>query len=265
MNARQRQILTDVAEGRLRPEEAAALLDAASDAAAGQAAGRPGIGRLRVAGTFRLVTVVGDRSVREAAVADGPHAARREGDTLVLENEPDEDGWPGFAFTGADRRWRFPAPPGPDAGWAAARPRPLTVRMRPDLPLEVDLSAGMLRVDGVTGPIRVELAAGSARLDGVRGPLDVRVSAGSLRVAGVLDRGASTVHCEAGSVRVHLEPGSSVHVRARAELGRIALPDQAGPASWMVGAGTREATVGGGAASLDVDAAMGTVTVSADR
>jgi hypothetical protein len=262
MNERQRQILTDVAEGRLRPEEAATLLDERTGPAEEPPTSEPGLRRVRLVGTFRLATVAGDPAVREA-VADGPHSARREGDTLILRSDLDEDEWPGFTFGGVHRPWWSwtGAEPGRTARW----PRPLAVRMHPDLPLDVELTAGTLRVERLRGPLRIEVSAGSARLDDVRGPLDVSVSAGSVRVAGVLERGASRIRCEAGSVHVDLEPGSSVRVRARAELGRVALPGERDATSWMIGAGGREVTVGAGAATLDVEAAMGSVVVSAER
>jgi hypothetical protein len=262
VNERQRQILTDVAEGRLRPEEAATLLDEVTGPTEERPASGPGLRRVRLLGTFRLATVVGDPAVREA-VADGPHSARREGDTLVLRSDLDEDEWPGFSFGRVHRPWWSWT--GAEPGWTARWPRPLAVRMHPDLPLDVELTAGTLRFERLSGPLRVEVSAGSARLDDVRGPLDVSLSAGSVRVAGVLDRGASRIRCEAGSVHVHLEPGSSVRVRGRAELGRVTLPGERDATSWMIGAGSREVTVGAGAATLDVEAAMGSVVVSADQ
>jgi hypothetical protein len=274
------EILTDVAEGRLSPEEAAALLDEGGDeqpAGDERPASRepsggdaPALRRVRVVGTFRLARIVGDPTVREA-VAEGPHAARRDGDTLVIESELGDDELPWFAFTHSSFRWR---------GWSreddvtlpfgarplnlGRRPAPLTVRLHPDLALEVELTAGSLRVERVAGPLRVDVSAGSARIEVAGGPLDVSVAAGSVKVAGVLDRGASRIRCEAGSVRVDLAPESSVRVRARAELGRILLPEQAGAAAWVAGGGVREATVGAGAATLDVEATMGSVEVSAE-
>jgi hypothetical protein len=273
------EILTDVAEGRLSPEEAADLLDQpAGEQPGGEQPGgdrrtggedAPALRRVRVVGTFRLARIIGDPAVREAVV-EGPHAARRDGDTLVIESELEDDELPWFAFTHSSFRWRGwsrddeAALPFGGRPWnLGRRPAPLTVRLHPDLALDVELTAGSLQVERVAGPLRVDVSAGSARIEVQGGPLEVSVAAGSVRVAGVLDRGASRIRCEAGSVRVDLAPESSVRVRARAELGRILLPEQAGAPAWVAGGGAREATVGAGAATLDVEATMGSVEVSA--
>jgi hypothetical protein len=288
MRTRRRQILEDVAQGRLSPEEAAGLLDAleaepAEGQAAGEGAGEPGtVRRVRVSGTFRVARILGDPGVVEA-VARGPHAVRREGDTLVILGEPDEPE-PGFAFGGPyGLRWRIPTPP-PPPGWeppgAAGRVRrdrwlwgapfqrrlpELEVRVNPEMPLDVELWAGTLLVTGVKGPLDIDVSAGSARVVGFAGPLDVRVAAGTVHAAGVLRDGASRVRCDAGRVHVHLERGSSVRVRAKADLGRVSLPGGKGPDGWVIGGGFHQAVVGDGAATLDVEAAMGDVTVSAEQ
>jgi len=142
----------------------------------------------------------------------------------------------------------------------------LTVRMRPDLPLDASVTAGSLKVAGVTGPLRVAVAGGSAKLDQFRGPLDLSVEAGSVKGSGLLASGSSRIRCQAGTVRIHLERGSSVKVRARAELGNVVLPGDAEGERWLAGGGAaREVTVGDGAALLEIEANMGNVVVSAER
>ena len=321
MNERQRAILQQVAEGRLSPEEAAALLDqverdqrdqrdqraeatergdktgqeeGAGGAAPGGQSSPPeaegqaegAIRRVRVVGSFRSARVIGDPTVREA-VADGPHVARQEGDLLIIESSLDED-LPGFVFNRGRWPWRMTMPPDAAArGHPGRPPRPprpprpgrwrpgeeawrpwnlseLTVRMRPDLPLEVELSAGTLDTHGVTGPLRFDVRAGSARIEGARGPLDATVAAGSLRADAMLRAGASRVRCDAGSVRIHLERGSSVLVRARADLSKLSLPDRAAVGAWS-GGEREEVKIGDGAATLDIEANMSSVGVTADR
>ncbi|HEX6677022.1 MAG TPA: hypothetical protein VF486_18590 [Actinomycetes bacterium] len=142
----------------------------------------------------------------------------------------------------------------------------LTVRMRPDLALDATVTAGSLKIAGITGPLRVAVAGGSARFDQFRGPLDLSVEAGSVKSSGVLASGSSRIRCQAGSVRIHLERGSSVKVRAKAELGNVVLPGDAEGERWPVGAGAaREVTVGDGAALLEIESNMGSVVVSAER
>jgi hypothetical protein len=317
MNERQRTILRQVAEGRLSPDEAAALLDQTeqdeqderSEATergdetgrekAADGGGLPGgqspppgpgaegaVRRVRVVGTFGSARIIGDPTVHEL-FADGPHLARREGDLLVIESRLDESELPGFVFNPArwgwpadvvadvPGPWRWPRPPRPPRPgrwsgmtWQGPRgQRQLTVRMRPDLPLEVQLSAGSLRVYGVTGPLDFEVRAGSARIDGAHGPLDATVTAGSLRVEAMLRSGRSRIRCEAGSARVHLEHGSSVLVRARAELSKLSLPHR-GTSSWATledEAPGEEIKIGDGEARLDIDATMSSIEVTADQ
>jgi hypothetical protein len=264
-----REILTAVAEGRMRPEEAAARLAGHHSTRGSEQAGSNGahddgdrpILRVRVQGTFRQTRIVGDPGVREAVV-DGPHSARREGDTLVIESEQHLSGF-SFQFGHRARRGGFPfwlADLGPD--WWPGR-ESFTVRMRPDLPLAVDLTAGQVTVVGVRGPLRVNVTAGGAELRSVGGPLDIKVAAGSVRATGVLDQGASRIRCEAGSVKLHLDKGSSVRIRTKADLGRVVLPNITRPESgWLAGGVTEEVTIGGGAATLDVEVAMGDVAVT---
>lgn len=305
MNEQQRVILQQVAEGRLSPEEAAMLLDQTEqdqrDQAdersersergdeAGQEKGADGgaapggqssppdpgtegaIGRVRVVGSFRTARIVGDPTVREA-VADGPHVARREGDLLIIESAFDEMDLPGFVFNRRRSRPGRPSrPPWSGRWWSGEESwqRPwgqsqLTVRMRPDLPLDVELSAGTLRTHGVTGPIHLDVRAGSARIEGAHGPLDATVAAGSIRADATLRTGQSRIRCDAGSVRIHLERGSSVVVRARAELSHLSLPYRGTVGTWS-GGEREEVKIGDGAATLDIDANMSNIGVTAER
>lgn len=135
--------------------------------------------------------------------------------------------------------------------------------MRPDLPLEVELSAGTLRADGLTGPLRFDVRAGSARIEHVRGPIEAMVAAGSIRIEALLTEGASRIRCDAGSVRLHLEKGSSVLVRARPELSKLTLPGHGVVGGFSPGE-REEVKIGDGTATLDIDANMSKITVTAD-
>jgi hypothetical protein len=248
-----------------------------------------GIERVRVVGNFRSARVVADPTVREA-IAEGPHVARREGDLLVIESALVEGDMPGFVFNQGLRNWRLSIPPdfmgrGPrparpprgsrpsraGAEWAGGEPwerrswsqNELTVRMRPDLPLEVELSAGTLRADGLTGPLRFDVRAGSARIERARGPIEAMVAAGSIRIEALLTQGASRIRCDAGSVRLHLEKGSDVLVRARPELSKLTMPGL-GVVSGFSPGEREELKIGNGTATLDIDANMSKITVTAD-
>ena len=218
---------------------------------------------VRVLGTFRTLRVVGDPDVREA-VAEGPHRVRREGDALLIESEP-ADVFPGsYAF----RDWRGFGDWRHNRAWSefgGLATLPVTVRMHPDLALDVDLHAGSLAVRGVRAPIRAHVAAGTVRIEGAASPLDISVAAGTVAVSGVLDRGESKIECDAGKVRVALERGSSVRIKSRADVGRVDIPMAAGAGAteWLLGGG-HEATIGGGEGELSVRVGMGAVQVFAE-
>ncbi len=280
MSDERKAVLERVARGELSPAEGAALLeeieaqaapssptvdprdwaadwarDTAWTASPPPAEGGERAARVRVVRAIGTADIVGDPTVHEA-VAEGPHVARREGDTLVIEGEEDPFGIPGFHFAWGGRGLRrYP-------GWRQHQRRgfpfgdmvPLRVRVNPDLPLEVESQAGKLTIRHVHAPIRAEVQAGSTEIVDFRGPLDLSVQAGSVRARGRLDHGASRIRCEAGGVRMRLERGSSVRVSARTTLGKVQF-DNDGDEPWVIG---------GGEGTLDISATMGSVRVMAD-
>lgn len=261
MSGNRRTILTQVAEGTISPEEAAERLDELERIAGStEEEPPPGtdtpIARVRVIGSFRTTKVIGDPEVREA-VADGPHVARREGDTLIVMDETTGPDVESYRFGKRDRHIVI---------GLGSRPRPIEVRMNPNLPLDVELAAGTLNVRGVRGPIRARVDAGTARIEGFRAPLEVDVTAGSLQASGVLAGGESRVRCEAGSVKMTLERGSSVRIRTRVGIGKVVLPDASvhQGAGFRIGAGSHEAVVGDGEGSLEIETSLGSVSVSAE-
>ena len=262
MNDLRREILTQVAAGTLTAEEGAARLEALEAPAPPTATPDPAPavsgpkGRhVKVISQFGSAEIVGDPSVA-FAIADGPHRARQDGDTIVIEHQPlDEDD--SFAFGPSGARPRIVL-----NGMTIAR-RQLTVRMNPDLALTADVQAGNVRVDGVHGPITSEVQAGNFKVSDFRGPLNLVVQAGNVTASGRLDRGASKVRCEMGQVKINLEKGSSVRVTAHTTMGKIAIE---GNGAELGGAGrsAREVTIGSGAGTLAIDCTMGSVKVSTD-
>jgi hypothetical protein len=242
-----KEILNRVARGEISPEEGATLLD---DLASGRATTAtapptgPTASRIRVRCAFGSIIIEGDPSVREAEVT-GRHSARREGDTLLIEGDTLGSGE--FAFVWAGRRQiRLGRP---------EHAHPLRVRVNPELPLEVEAQAGTLRLAGVRGPIKASVQAGSARLEGFEGPLDLEVQAGSVRGEGRLSKGSSRIRCEAGAIRIGLKSDSSVRINGKSALGTVQVDggsDDNG--TWVIG---------GGEATLDVEAIMGSVRVDA--
>jgi hypothetical protein len=261
-----RTILTDVAEGRLSPEEAAERLDALRGEPRKESPWAERTNRIRVIATIGMVSVVGDTSVAEAN-ADAPHRTRHEDGTLIIESDnPDVSGaW--IPPRAGRTHWSYShGSPlgiglGMGFGWGGiGRRTPFTVRMNPDLPLEVDLNAGSLSVTGVRSPLRLDVGAGTMRLDGVTGPLTLAVTSGGVAVRGRITQGDSRIRCDLGKVAVELDPGSSVRLTGRAHLGRVVLPGKE-PA---FGAGFIEdtAVVGDGDATLEIETSAGGITVT---
>lgn len=251
--ASRREILQRVAAGELTPAEAADLLDAAPDEAPARTeppAPTPGgtATRIRVVGDFRSARIVGDPSVAEA-VADGPHTVHRDGDTLVIEAESDEP---------REREWRFAR--NTVVIGLGSKPKPLSVRMNPDLPLEVRIDAGSASIEGVRAPISGDIDAGALRIRGAASPFDLQVDAGSVSVEGRLDHGESRIKCDAGSVKVLLEKGSSVRVRAHADVGHVSVGRTA-TRGVSIGGGPQESVFGDGEATLTIEGGIGKIKV----
>ncbi|HVF12684.1 MAG TPA: hypothetical protein VNA87_06325, partial [Actinomycetota bacterium] len=224
----QRRILEQVATGELSPEEAARLMESLTP----QQTQPPSqdyseeITGVRVVTTFKTVRIQGDPSV-SGAVAQGEHRVRTQDGKMIFEEEENSE-QPGYVLFGPrNRRFRFAGTingkkiqigEGPDI------PPVLDIRMNPSLPLEIEMTAGTVNVNGVEAEITATITAGSGMFGGVRSPIKASVDAGSLNIQGVFDRGESNIRCTAGKVSVGLEPGSDVKIRARATLGKVSLP-----------------------------------------
>ncbi len=240
--AARREILSQVAAGTITPEDAAAQLDAINQA---ETETESAIRKVRVVRQLGSLEIIGDPNVRDA-VAEGPHHARIEGDVMVFEGPAagEEDG--GFFF---------------GIGRQLANER-LLLRVNPSLGLELRLQAGSCRVRGVEGPIHADVQAGSATIEGFAKPFDFSVQAGSIKASGCCNEGESRIACDAGSVNVHLERGSGLRMKARAHMGKVALPGDAAIAGSRA---SQEVRIGDGGGSLVIDTSMGSVTVTADQ
>ncbi len=292
-----RSLLADVAEGRLDPSEAARRLseidesgsaaaepqtDAAADATATAATAAtvdapaaapsepsppPGptappapsdapVDRVLVQASARPVRVVADPTVATLTV-EGPHTVRREGGTLRVEVPvtPTADNPGSYQYerkTGLSR-W---------ISQATLVGVPLSVRINPDLALEVEVMAGSVDVFGMRGPLAFSVTAGSLKAADCTGPFTGTVRAGSAKLDVRPVGGTSHVRIESGSVDVRLQPGSDVRLRAHAELGEVKIKDADGSSMRVVDReGSHEIVVGHGTASMDLDVVMGSVKV----
>jgi hypothetical protein len=264
MKDMQREILNQVASGKISAEEGAARLESldaveiprpdlpVASAPAAVATTGAATRKVRVASVFGTAEIVGDPTVAYA-VAEGPHSVRQDGDTMVIEQGPlgENDH---FSFSRSDRRSVIDSV---DFGR-----RKIRVRMNPDLALAVQVNAGSLRIEGVHGSITGEVLGGQCKISDFASPLDLSVQAGNLSASGRLDRGASKVRCDMGNVTINLEKGSSVKVTAHSTMGKVSVDNGAAEPT-MLGQSGREVTVGAGTGSLAIDCTMGNVRVSA--
>lgn len=255
-----RDLLARVAAGEVGPDEAARLLDEdptapthdrSSDLPAFPSGGVTAV--MIKAGGVKL-TIVADPTV-DTLVADGPHALRQDGPTLVLE-APGADGW------------KTQAPPKylgwvPNVVWTAGRGEKVHVRVNPSLPLTVDATASAVEIMGTRSSLTLGGSASSVKVRDHVGSIHGTMSMGSAAVVGTIT-GPSDFNCELGSLDLRLERGSDVTVTAFAEMGSIKVArDDGKPDSFASYEGTssQHVTVGAGTHPFGITARMGSASI----
>lgn len=268
-----RSLLTEVAEGRLDPAEAARLLDQpaqpgtepgpepgpgpeASTTPAEPPAPQPErddlVRRVVVRATARSVRIVGDVTVAGATV-EGPHAVHREGGDLVV-GPPEAATQPGsysYEQRSTLSRWLSES-----STWGT----PLTVRVNPTLPVEAEVTAGALRMSGLAAPLGVKVTAGSLVVADCVAAVQGVVRAGSARLD-VRPVGTSALRVETGSLDLRLQPGSDVRVRARVQLGEVSVRGTDGEWRKIAPDAAEDVVVGTGRDEVDIDLVMGSAKV----
>jgi hypothetical protein len=240
----QREILRQVAAGTITAEEGAARLEALETEPIDDTTRTPappaptGIRQVTVNSRFGNTEIVGDSTVA-TAVAEGPHRAHQDGDTMVIDQSP----------LSGDTGFEVVRPFGRMAISGLDRASKLIVRMNPALALRMRVQAGNVHVQGVKGPVTSDVQAGNCVVDGFAGPVNLTVSAGNLEARGRLDGGASSIRCQMGEVLVNLDRTSNVRISAHTTLGKVALE------------GIDGQVVGTGAGTLEVNCTMGDVKV----
>jgi hypothetical protein len=135
--------------------------------------------------------------------------------------------------------------------------RELAVRVNPSLEVEIEVTAGGLTVERVPKLSQVRVTAGSAKLVDADGPLDLLVQAGSARVDMSPTKGKSRLRVESGSLDVRLGDRADVRVRTDSQLGKVVWHGSQHQGS------AEEVTLGSGSAALDLEVVMGSVQVRA--
>ncbi len=247
-----RNLLEDVAAGRVSPDEASTRIhDLQPEATAeGTAVDEP-VRRIVVKGGAIRLTIIGDPSVAEA-VADGPHTMRREGDALLINTNTTQGDYAVEPPRSAFMTW---------VGQMVNRVgAALEVRVNPDLPLQVLLVGGALDLSGVRAGASVGVEAGSGQLSG-SGPLLFDVASGSGKVDWSFS-GQSRVRADMGSVSVTVRPDSDVTVSADSSLGQALVKTHTGNLKAAADASTPPVVVGAGTGNLTVSARMGAAQVT---
>lgn len=208
--------------------------------------GSKGVDKVIVRSVGRRVRIIGDPSVATLS-ASGPHVLRRTGKTLEVSS--DGEIGPSFGSFSIIR-----PPRSVDDLRTMATGKELVVKVNPNIPVDVEVTAGSLHTSNVPVLGKVRVTAGGASLNDVIEVADALVQAGSASVRGDISQGRSRVRVESGSLTIHLGAGSNVTVRAETQLGRVSWPgEQSGSVD--------EYVVGNGSARLDIGVVMGHASV----
>ena len=207
-----------------------------------------GVQRVTVRAIGRRVRLIGEPAVNGVAV-DGPHVIKRDGDTLAISSEGDM----GVSIDGFSML-RNPTDLKAHVNGLA---RELSIRVNPQLQVEVEVTGGSVNAERLPGLTRVRVTAGTAKVTDVDGPIDVLVQAGSAHLDAQITKGRSRVRVESGTAQVALRRGSDVHVHTEAQLGRVTW-------SGAVSGQSKDVEIGRGRAALDVEVLVGTAQIASD-
>jgi hypothetical protein len=207
-----------------------------------------GVQRVTVRAIGRRVRLIGEPAVNGVAV-DGPHVIKRDGDTLAISSEGDM----GVSIDGFSML-RNPTDLKAHVNGLA---RELSIRVNPNLLVEVEVTGGSVNAERLPGLTRVRVTAGTAKVADVDGPIDVLVQAGSASLDAQITKGRSRVRVESGTAQVSLRRGSDVHVHTESQLGRVTW-------SGAVSGQSKDVEIGRGRAALDVEVLVGTAQITSD-
>jgi len=207
-----------------------------------------GVQRVTVRAIGRRVRLIGEPAVNGVAV-DGPHVIKRDGDTLAISSEGDM----GVSIDGFSML-RNPTDLKAHVNGLA---KELSIRVNPQLQVEVEVTGGSVNAERLPGLSRVRVTAGTAKVSDVDGPIDVLVQAGSAHLDAQITKGRSRVRVESGTAQVALRRCSDVHVHTEARLGRV---------TWIgaVSGQSKDVEIGRGRAALDVEVLVGTAQIASD-
>ena len=207
-----------------------------------------GVQRVTVRAIGRRVRLIGEPAINGVAV-DGPHVIKRDGDTLAISSEGDM----GVSIDGFSML-RNPTDLKSHVNGLA---KELSIRVNPNLQVEVEVTGGSVHAERLPGLTRVRVTAGTAKVTDVDGPIDLLVQAGSASLDAQITKGRSRVRVESGTANVNLRRGSDVRVHTESQLGRV---------TWTgaVSGQSKDVEIGRGRAALDVEVLVGTAQIVSD-
>jgi hypothetical protein len=215
-------------------------------------AGR-GLRTVKVRTLANALEVYADPGVAEVLVTSGSVTLRRDGDTVIVEQDRGRvpDGGR-YAFVNHLGR-TLASIPGID--------QRIVLRVNPAVLVDIDVSAVSVKIWGCEGGLRLRLAASSAKFDRVTGPITIDAQASSIKGSARVT-GEGHIRAESSSVKLGLREGSDVRIQYRNSMGKVVLPMGR---SRTAGSRARTATVGRGTGRLMIDATMSSVIVGNDQ
>ena len=129
--------------------------------------------------------------------------------------------------------------------------------------LEIAALAGDVDVTGVTGRVKVNLQAGDLTLNDA-GSFEINAKAGDVKISTTLTEGDSRVTALAGSIKLKLQPGSSVALKASTVAGDVSAKGFIlTQTEKRVTGGSLEGRLGAGRASLECRLTAGDLEIEA--
>ena len=129
--------------------------------------------------------------------------------------------------------------------------------------LEIAALAGDVDVTGVTGRVKVNLQAGDLTLNDA-GSFEINAKAGDVKISTTLTDGDSRVTALAGSIKLKLQPGSSVALKASTVAGDVSAKGFIlTQTEKRVTGGSLEGRLGAGRASLECRLTAGDLEIEA--
>ena len=129
--------------------------------------------------------------------------------------------------------------------------------------LEINALAGDVDVSGVTGRVKVDLQAGDLTLNDA-GSFEINAKAGDVKISTTLTDGDSRVSALAGSIKLKLQPGSSVALKASTVAGDVSAKGFVlTQTEKRITGGSLEGRLGGGRATLECRLTAGDLEIEA--